>query len=119
MQTFTTGGTYLSQWGSGPGAGDGQFTGPRGIGLDGSGNVYVADTGNNRIEVFRSTGAFVDKFGSLGTGPGQFSNPNGIVVDGSGNMYVADTSNNRIQEFGSLPTPTQATSWGRVKSLYR
>ena len=43
--------TYLTQWGS-YGSGNGQFNGPTGIAVDGSGNVYVADQANNRVEKF-------------------------------------------------------------------
>jgi hypothetical protein len=42
---------YLTQWGS-AGSGDGQFNGPWGVAVDASGNVYVADSGNSRIEKF-------------------------------------------------------------------
>ena len=69
--------------------------------IDGSGNVYVADTGNNRIQKFTSAGAFLTAWGSAGTTNGQFSIPSGIAVDASGNVYVADTGNNRIQKFTS------------------
>ena len=48
-----------------------------GIAADGSGNVYVADTANNRVQKFTSTGTFVTKWGSFGTGDGQFDAPYG------------------------------------------
>jgi DNA-binding beta-propeller fold protein YncE len=67
--------------------------------VDASGNVYVADAGNNRIQKFSSSGTLITMWGSLGTGNGQFSNPSGVAVDASGNVYVADTFNNRIQVF--------------------
>jgi DNA-binding beta-propeller fold protein YncE len=69
-----------------------------GVGRDGS--VYVADTGNHRIQVFETSGAFITKFGAFGTGDGQFEFPDSIAVDaGTGHVFVADTFNNRIQEF--------------------
>ncbi len=74
---------------------------PFGISVDTLDNVYVADTGNNRIQKFTSDGNFIKKWGRLGTDPGKFSRPNGIAVDTSGNVYVADTDNNRIQKFTS------------------
>jgi len=82
---------------------DGKFYYPEGIAVNSStGLVYVADTRNNRIQIFDSTtGAFVDKFGSLGTGSGQFNSPKGLAIDTSGNIYVADYGNNRIQIFNS------------------
>ena len=56
IQKFDANGTYLTQWGT-TGAANGQFSGPRGVGIDSSGNVYVADTGNNRIQRFSTSGA--------------------------------------------------------------
>ena len=83
------------------GSGGGQFSLPLGVTLDGTGNVYVADTFNNRIDRFNPAnfaGTFAT-FGSLGAGSGQFSAPGGIAVDIAGNVYVADGSNNRIVRF--------------------
>ena len=62
--------------------------------------MFVADSLNNRVQVFDSSGHFITKWGSLGTGDGQFDSPYGIAVDSStGNVFVADTFNNRIQVF--------------------
>ena len=77
------------------GGGDGRFNEPSGIALDGSGNFYVADTGNHRIQKFSSNGAFILSFGTQGSGDGAFIQPSGIAVDGSGNFYVADEFNRR------------------------
>ena len=49
---------FVLQWGSN-GAADGQFSGPHGIEVDADGNVYVVDTGNNRVQKFKSDGAFL------------------------------------------------------------
>ena len=51
IQKFDSDGTLITKWGS-YGTGDGQFNGPSGIAVDSSGNVYVADTNNYRIQVF-------------------------------------------------------------------
>ena len=64
---------------------------PTGVAVDSSGNVYVADNGNNRIQKFNSNGKFITKWGSYGTADGQFSSPIGVAVDSSGNVYVADS----------------------------
>ena len=45
--------------------------------------------------------------------------PVGVATAAAGAGYVADYGNHRIQKFGSVPTPTNATTWGRLKSLYR
>ena len=66
--------------------------------IDRSGNVFVADEGNNRIQKFTNTGTFIRTWGTGGSGNGQFKQPLGIGLDPSGNVFVTDTSNNRIQE---------------------
>ena len=111
--------TYLTQWGS-SGTGNGQFNQPYGVATDAAGDVYVADAGNNRIQKFTGTGTYITQWGSGGSGDGQFDYPKGVATDAAGNIYVSDTGNNRIQKFGpEAPTPTNATTWGRLKSLYR
>jgi DNA-binding beta-propeller fold protein YncE len=92
-----------------------QFNNPYGDTVNSSGNVYVADANNNRIQKFSSTGTFIRKWGSLGTGNGQFNSPIGIAVDSSGYVYVDDTSNNRIQKFSN--TGTFIRKWGAPGSL--
>jgi len=89
--------TLISQWGSG-GAGTGQFIRPQDIAVDSAGNVYVADSGNYRIQKFDATGNYRRTWGSEGWSEGQYSSPQGIAVDSTGNVYVAD-SGNRIQKF--------------------
>jgi DNA-binding beta-propeller fold protein YncE len=94
---------FLTQWGS-AGAANGQFNGPFGVAVDSSGNVYVTDSGNSRIQKFNSSGTFIIQWGTHGSGNGQFDSPIGIAVDISGNVYVADVNNNRIQKFNSSGT---------------
>ncbi|MCX9010850.1 MAG: DUF3160 domain-containing protein [Candidatus Methanoperedens sp.] len=77
------------------------FNSPSGIAVDSSGNVYVAEQGNGRIQKFNESGGFLVKWGSEGTGDGQFRYPSGIAVDRSGNVYVADYYNNRTQKFNA------------------
>ena len=52
LQVFSSDGAFLFKWGSQGGV-DGQFQDPKGIAVDGSGRVYVADTFNNRIQKFQ------------------------------------------------------------------
>jgi len=89
------------KWG-GPGSGDGQFNWPLGVAVDATGNVYVADGNNFRIQKFSSAGVFLAQWGSFGSGDGQFSNPTDVAIDATGNVYVADTFNQRIQKFGPV-----------------
>jgi len=79
------------------GSGAGQYQNAQGVAVDtssgetASGRVYVADTGNNRVDVFDEAGAFLFSFGSLGTGAGQLKSPNAIAVDPASHaVYVAD-----------------------------
>jgi DNA-binding beta-propeller fold protein YncE len=69
------------------------------LAIDTSGNIFVVDEGNNRIQKFDSNGNFITKWGTEGTGNGQFDEPTGIAIDSSGNVYVVDRGNSRIQVF--------------------
>ena len=92
------------------GTNDGRFQYPNGVTTDASGNVYVADSDNNRIQKFDSSGTFLAKWGTYGSADGEFDSPQGITTDSSGNVYVADSSNHRIQKFTSYGT--FLTKWG-------
>ena len=81
------------------GTGDEQFKRTRGIALDSSGNVYVADSNNNRIQKFNSNGKFITKWDSSGTGDEQFYGLRGIAIGFSGNVYARDWGNNWVQVF--------------------
>jgi DNA-binding beta-propeller fold protein YncE len=85
----------------GHGTGKGQFDTPRAIAVDSAGNIFVADTGNARIEKFSPTGAFLSAIGTKGNGYGQLGTPNGIAIDRLGNIYVADASRDRIEKLAS------------------
>jgi DNA-binding beta-propeller fold protein YncE len=80
---------------------NGQFDTPTGVAVDGSGNIWVTDTNNNRVQKFNNTGVFQSTSGTLGTGNGQFNQPWGITIDGSGNFLVTDSGNCRVQKFNS------------------
>ena len=103
--------TYLSQFGS-LGSGDGEFDAPVGIRLDASGNVWVADTGNHRVQVFDPDGAFLYKFGSRGDGDNGFFRPADIDLDGT-SAYVTDPGNHRVQVFSVTASPL-GTSYERT-----
>jgi DNA-binding beta-propeller fold protein YncE len=94
----------------GHGNGRCQFDGPRGIATDSAGNIFVADTGNGRIQKFSPTGTFLTVIGAKGSGHGQLADPNGIAIDRSGNIYVAEIdSKHRVQKLG--PDGTFIAEW--------
>lgn len=95
--------TFRSTFGT-TGSGEGQLSKPRALARDASGNIWVADAGNNRVEEFSSGGTFIQAFGKVGTNAGLFKEPMGIAIDGKGNVWVADTMNNRIEEFSNTGT---------------
>jgi sugar lactone lactonase YvrE len=69
---------------------------PFGVAVDGSGNVYVADTVNNRVlKEAPGLAGYIQSVVASAT-LGGLSQPNGVAVDGSGNVYIADTLNNRV-----------------------
>jgi DNA-binding beta-propeller fold protein YncE len=104
--------TYLGQMGT-TGAAPGQLDSPYGIGVGGSGDIYVADSHNDRIQVFSGEGAFMGGWGSLGTSPGQFNSPTGLHVVASvvDTIYVADLFNRRVQKF--TEAGVFLTEWGQ------
>jgi DNA-binding beta-propeller fold protein YncE len=89
---------FLRKWGI-RGGGDGEFSQPQGLVIDGAGNVYVSDQGNDRIQVFDPQWRFLRKWGIRGSGDGEFSRPQGLAIDGDGDVYVSDQGNDRIQVF--------------------
>lgn len=96
VKVFDGAGTLLRSWGS-AGAGDGQFSAASGymvhaIAVDELKNVYIADWGNSRIQVFDSAGTFKFKFGTQGDLPGQFqSGPAAVAYSPDGFVLGYDT----------------------------
>ncbi|HEY1833077.1 MAG TPA: NHL repeat-containing protein, partial [Solirubrobacteraceae bacterium] len=84
---------------------------PQGVAINQStGDVYVVDRGNNRVEVFDGAGTFLKAFGQTGSGNGEFNEPTEIAVDNSGGLsegdvYVVDGGQkggaNRVEIFNS------------------
>ncbi|WAR08073.1 TRIM2-like protein [Mya arenaria] len=81
------------------GSGDGDFVYPRGLTSTLDGDIIVADTGNNRIQIFNNYGVFKKKIGAKGSGKGQFDEPTGVTELPNGDIAVADKSNKRVQVF--------------------
>jgi sugar lactone lactonase YvrE len=104
MVVTTFAGTGVSGFSDATGTGA-QFNNPFGSCIDSNGNMYVGDTGNNRIRKITPAGVVTTFAGSGATGfsdasgtNAQFSNPRGVCIDSSANLYVADRSNHRIRK---------------------
>ena len=91
----------------------GAFTYPQHIDIDDSGNVYVTDLGNARVQKFDKNGEFLHSWGSKGTGKSEFHAPDGIAV-GGGYVYVVDHELNIIKKFDT--NGNFITSWGETGS---
>jgi len=96
-----------------------QFKWPKGVAVDVSGNVYVADEGNHKIRKITPAGDVSTLAGSTsgyadGAGTAaQFKYPNGVALDALGNVYVADYDNNKIRKItpaGDVSTLAGSTS---------
>ena len=94
----------LEGFSDGPGA-QAAFNTPSGLAIDSQGNLFIADTGNNRIRKISPLGVVSTLAGNGTAGytdgaaaQAQFDGPIGIAVDASGNVYVADTYNDRIRK---------------------
>jgi sugar lactone lactonase YvrE len=78
----------------------GYFNNPTDIAIDNrNGDIYVVDTGNNRVQRFNSEGNFLSEFGQFGSENGSFNAPWGIAIDNQGFVYVSDSKNARVQKF--------------------
>lgn len=104
---------YVHQWGT-YGSGNGQFNNPIYMASDSTGNIYVVDYLNHRVEKFDRDGTFISKWGSLGSGNGQFDNPECIVVDSDSHVLVVDNFNSRVQKFTT--DGVYLSQWGTAGS---
>jgi hypothetical protein len=138
IDQFSSAGAFVKAWGWGvadgaaqlesctsvcqfghPGGGAGQFDSPKGVAVDSSGDIYVDDHFNKRIDQFSPAGAFVKTWGwgvadgaaqfetctsschvgIPGGGAGQLNYAEDLSTDSAGEVYVADTLNNRVMTF--------------------
>ncbi|MGZ5445131.1 MAG: NHL repeat-containing protein [Thermoanaerobaculia bacterium] len=99
-----------------------RFTNPAGVAVDSSGNVYVADQGNNTIRrvtpsgetsTIAGTAPYVGRQDAIGAAAG-FYRPSGVALDGDGNLYVADKNHSWIRRI--TPAAEVSTIAGRGRS---
>lgn len=124
----------------GPGSAESRFSGPVGVDVNPvSGDVYVADTNNNRVQRFDAQGTFISAFGwgvddgaaalqictagceagISGSGDGQLATPAGIAVDSSsGDVYVGSADDGRITQFHADGAFVQAFSGQPVGRVF-
>jgi sugar lactone lactonase YvrE len=81
------------------GSANGQLWSPQGVGVNSAGKIFIANGPD--VEIFSSSGEFLNSFGGSGLGPGQFGEPSALAIDASDNVYVADANLGRIQKFTS------------------
>jgi tripartite motif-containing protein 71 len=99
-------GSLRAKWGAGEGNGaggndPGAFDRPDALAIAPSGNMYVADTGNNRVVELSATGEVLSEWGTKGSADGHFRSPVGVAIDAAGNVYVLDSENDRVQVFNA------------------
>jgi NHL repeat len=123
---FDKNGKFVKSWGS-RGVAPGQFNMPRGIAIDAQGLVYVADSGNRRIQVFDADGNFKTAFLNVGTpaalcltpGPRQYlysSNSNPPTdIDVDGEIYKLDLNGKLVGRFGKAGK--QLKEFGTVNAI--
>ena len=101
--------------GNGAGAANDQFNFASGLYVDTSGNVYVADLLNHRVQKWArgaTSGITVAGGNGAGIAANQLNKPHGIFVDSSGNLYIADSKNHRIQKWESGATQGTTVAGG-------
>ncbi len=114
VQIFDPDGRFLGKFGS-IGTGYGQFSKPKGIGVDSEGHVYVVDAAFNNVQIFNPEGRLLLHFGEFGNRPWQFWLPAGLSIDENDRIYVADQYNKRINIYQYLPeSPSSRDRSGRL-----
>jgi trimeric autotransporter adhesin len=121
ITTVAGNGTYSYSGDGGP-ATSAQLYSPGGVAVDGAGNLYIADTSNNRIRRVSPAGIITTVAGNGTTGfsgdggpatSAQLNEPAGLAVDGAGNLYIADTDNFRIRKVSTAGIITTIAGNGK------
>ena len=111
IETVAGGGSYR---GDGGPAVEALLRFPEGMALDGAGNLYIADTRNDRIRKVDAAGVITTVAGAYGYGgdggaavAARLNCPESVALDGAGNLYIADSENDRIRRLTppAMPAP--------------
>lgn len=94
VHKFDASGRLIKSWGT-PGSAPGQFNLPHGIGIDSRGRLYVADRGNDRVQLFTTDGEFIEQWTD-------FNRPSDIWIDKDDIIYVSE--NRRASKFSGVPS---------------
>ena len=117
VQVLDSSGAYISQLkGEATPAGNFAFNEPTSVAVDNSpgpnnGYVYVADIGNNVVDIFTPAGAYAGQLKGTATPDGKIESPGGVAVDGSGDLYVSDRGDASILKFTPTGVPVQDSDY--------
>ena len=101
-------GKFILQWG-GHGSGPGQFEMPHALAMDSEGRLFVADRGNNRVQIFDQNGKFIASWS-------QFSRPSGIFIDAHDVLTVTDSESTGKKGYGYNPQFERGMRVGNAKT---
>jgi sugar lactone lactonase YvrE len=109
--------------GDGGAATSAQLWFPQGVAVDAAGNLFIADTYNNRIREVSASGVITTVAGTGTSGysgdggpatSAQLAHPSGVAVDGAGNLFIVDTDNHRIRKVSTLGVITTVAGNGSL-----
>lgn len=114
IQIFTFDEEWLSEFGTGPGNGDDQFTIPVCIAINKKDDVFITDEYLNEVKVFDKHGSFLRKWGNGENGTYSLKGPAGIDHGPDGTVFVVEQYSNKISKFSD--DGSYISSWGEEGS---
>ncbi|MFH1714918.1 MAG: carboxypeptidase regulatory-like domain-containing protein [Elusimicrobiota bacterium] len=101
IKKYNSIGVFIKEWGD-YGSEDGDINYAKGLSIDSADKIYVADSNNDRVQVFDKNGNFLTKWGTSGTGESEFDYITKVGVDNIDSAYVLDSVSNRVQKFRDM-----------------
>jgi RHS repeat-associated protein len=99
IEQYTESGGRLSKLSAEEGSAPGECKNPAAIAVDKHDDLWIADTGNSRLDEFNENGTFLKSVGEKGTGPGKLEQPTSIAIDAHGDIFAGDYKNERVEEY--------------------